>query len=62
MVLRAIARGRLTSGARIDAGPLFRDLSKPVMQFADPEEEAEVNMLMYVTFSVNFSSWSKFES
>ena len=46
MILRAVARGRVTSGARIDAGPLLRDLSKGVTQIADPEEKAVVNMLM----------------
>ena len=45
-ILRAVARGRVTSGARIDAGTLFRDLSKGVMHIADPEEKVVVRMLM----------------
>ena len=46
MVLRAVARGRAISGAPIDVGPLFQDLSKTVMQIADPQEKAAVNALM----------------
>lgn len=54
MILRAVARGRVKSGARIDAGPLFRDLGKGVMQIADPEEKAVVNMLMADTKHFNY--------
>ena len=46
MVLRAVARGRLISGAQIDAGPFFRDLSPTAMHITDPEEKAVVDMLI----------------
>lgn len=54
MILRAVARGRITSGARIDAGPLFRDLNIMVMQFVDPKEQAVVNTLMADTTHLDF--------
>ncbi len=50
MVLRAVACGRLISGAQIDAGPLFRDLSPTAMHITDPEEKAVVDMLIVCTF------------
>lgn len=54
MILRALAHGRTTSGARIDAGPLFRDLSKKALQTADPKVEAAINRLMADTKHLNF--------
>ena len=55
MILRAIARGKASSGARIDVGPLFRHLNIMVTQIADPEEKAVVNALMADTKHFNFS-------
>ena len=55
MTLRAIARGKVSSGARIDVGPLFRHLNIMVTQIADPEEKAMVNALMADTKHFNFS-------
>ncbi|KAF6231607.1 hypothetical protein HO173_010139 [Letharia columbiana] len=54
MILRAIAYGRASSGAHIDAGPLFRDLSKIVMEIKDPKEKAVVETLMTGTKHFNF--------
>ncbi|CAF9940149.1 hypothetical protein IMSHALPRED_001770 [Imshaugia aleurites] len=54
MILRAIAHGRAISGAPIDAGPLFRDLSKQVMQIANPHEKALINTLMAHTKHFNY--------
>lgn len=54
MILRAIANGRATSGAQIDAGPLFRDLNIMVTQIADPKEKALVNTLMADTKHFNY--------
>ena len=54
LVLRAVAHGRAISGARIDAGPLFRDLSKTAMRIANPTDQAAVNALMADTKHFNF--------
>ena len=55
MILRAIARGKASSGARIDVGPLFRHLNIMVTQIADPEDKAAVTALMADTKHFNFS-------
>ena len=55
MTLRAIARGKISSGARIDVGPLFRHLNIMVTQIADSEEKAVVNALMADVKHFNFS-------
>ena len=55
MVLRAIARGKASSGARVDVGPLFRHLNIMVTQIANPEEKAVVNALMEDAKHFNFS-------
>ena len=55
MTLRAIARGKISSGARIDVGPLFRHLNIMVTQIADSEEKAVVNALMADAKHFNFS-------
>ena len=55
MILRAIARGKASSGARIDVGPLFRHLNIMVAQIANPEEKAVVNALMEDAKHFNFS-------
>lgn len=55
MTLRAIARGKASSGARIDVGPLFRHLNIMVTQIADPEEKILVNALMADAKHFNFS-------
>ncbi|KAF6220079.1 hypothetical protein HO133_003210 [Letharia lupina] len=54
MILRAIAYGRASSGAHTDAGPLFRDLSKIVMEIKDPKEKAVVETLMTGTKHFNY--------
>ena len=55
MILRAIARGKASSGARIDVGPLFRHLNIMVTQIANPEDKSVVNALMADTKHFNFS-------
>ena len=55
MILRAIARGKILSGARIDVGPMFRHLNIMVTQIADSEEKAVVNALIADAKHFNFS-------
>ena len=55
MILRAIARGKASSGARIDVGPLFRHLNIMVTRIANAEEEVVVNALMADAKHFNFS-------
>ena len=55
MILRAIARGKASSGARIDVGPLFRHLNIMVTRIANAEEKAVVNALMADAKHFNFS-------
>lgn len=46
LVLRAVACGKATSGARLDVGPLLRDMETKAMQVARLDEEAVMNTLM----------------
>ncbi|CAD6581684.1 MAG: hypothetical protein ASARMPREDX12_000628 [Alectoria sarmentosa] len=46
LVLRAVACGKATSGARLDVGPLLRDMETKTMQVARLDEEAVMNTLM----------------
>ena len=46
LVLRAVACGKATSGARFDVGSLLRDMETKTMQVARLDEEAVMNTLM----------------